>query len=58
MRKKSKFQTAATTLQRRFSNSLLIAEMSLNVNALGFILKPIGFQTGFITGKGGYSLPV
>lgn len=30
------FETAATTLRRRFSNSLLIAKMSLKVNSLGF----------------------
>jgi len=37
--KENKFQTAATTCHSRFSNSLLIAETLLKVNALGFTFK-------------------
>ena len=50
-KKEKKFQTAATTCQSRFSNSLLIAETLLKVNALGFVFKSNSCHL-FITGKG------
>lgn len=49
--KENKFQTAATICQRRFSNSLLIAETLLKVNVLGFSFKSNGCCL-FITGEG------
>jgi len=38
-KKENKFQTAAAICQSRLSNSLLIAETLLKVNALGFMFK-------------------